>query len=153
MPKKSTQKQKFDRRILFDYLMDKYSIPKLPKHFFIKMSNIFNGKLEGLNKPIPPEHMYDMWIRKSKYLDKIYQRNASKGNKMEGYLRLNYDLAIIISMYDSYLSWLDKQKISSAENENIKESITITDVLYRNNINNLNNSNNDSIEDILDELI
>ena len=125
--------KKFDRRILFDYIQDKYGITKLPKHFFIKMSNIFNGKLDGLSKPIPPEHMYDMWVRKSAYLDKVNNNNISKGKKMDSYARLNYDLAIIISKYDKYLEWLDKQKALSSENESLKENISITNVLYKQN--------------------
>ena len=69
---------------------------------------ITNGKLEGMTKPIPPEHMYDMWVQKSNYLDKLNMQNISKGKKIEGYLRVNYDLSVIISKYDDYLKWLDR---------------------------------------------
>jgi len=148
-------KDKFDRKILFNYLQDKYEVTKLPKQFFIKMSNIFKGKLDGLSKPIPPEHMYDMWIRKSSYLDKVNSKNISKGKKLDNYARLNYDLAIIISKYDDYLSWLDRQKAQSADNSNLKESVVITEVLYSqsNNqkIKNTNEENN--FADLIDELI
>lgn len=143
--------EKFDRRILFDFLQERYSISKLPKHFFMKMSNIFSGKLDGLTKPIIPEHMYDMWIRKTKYLNDVYANNISKGKKMDSYIRLNYDLAIIISKYDDYLKWLDKQKALTSENTNLKENITVTDILYKSN--NINNNTNNSISDVLDELI
>jgi hypothetical protein len=142
---------KFDRKTLYSYLQEKYNIVKLPKQFFIKMSNIFKGNLNGLSKPIPPEHMYDMWVRKSNYLDKVYMNNITKGRKMDGYVRLNYDLAIIISKYEDYLSWLDKQKSLSSENENLKDNITVTDILYSEN-KNINNDK-DNISDILDDLI
>ncbi len=149
-------KKTFDRKILYTFLQEKYNVTKLPKHFYIKMSNIFNGKLDGLLKPIPPEHMYDMWVRKSSYLDKIYQNNISKGKKMDSYVRLNYDLAVLISKYEDYLSWLDKQKALSSDNEVLKENVNITEVLYIQNPNNINNNINDSnqdLSDILDELI
>lgn len=148
-------KNKFDRKILFDYLQEKYGVTKLPKHFFIKMSNIFRGKLNGLLKPISPEHMYDMWIRKSSYLDKINSNNISKGKKLDNYARLNYDLAIIISKYEDYLSWLDRQKAQSSDNSNLKESVTITEVLYNQSNNNdiINNTDENNLADLIDELI
>ena len=148
-------KSKFDKKELYDFLQEKYRVTKLPKQFFIKMANIFNGKLKGLLKPIPPEHMYDMWIRKSNYLDKVNMNNISKGKKIEGYLRLNYDLAIILSKYEDYLSWLDKQKALSSENDNLKDSITITDILYKQDNKNYkdNKDDKDNISDILDDLI
>lgn len=142
--------EKFDRRILYDFLQEKYGITKLPKHFFMKMSNIFNGKLDGLTKPIKPEHMYDMWVRKSSYLNKVHANNISKGKKMDAYIMLNYDLAVIMSKYDDYLAWLDKQKALTLVNENLKENVTVTDILYKYN----NQSNNtDDFADIIDDLI
>ena len=143
-------KNKFDRKILFNYLQEKYEVTKLPKHFYIKMSNIFKGNLNGLLKPIPPEHMYDMWIRKSSYLDKINSNNISKGKKLDNYARLNYDLAVIISKYENYLSWLDKQKAQSSDNSDLKETVTVTEVLY-NQSNNHEDKNN--LADLIDELI
>jgi hypothetical protein len=146
------KEEKFDRNILFTYVQTKYNIVKLPKQFFIKMSNIFSGKLNGLAKPIPPEHMYDMWVRKSSYLDKLYSNNISKGKKMDSYVRLNYDLAILLSKYEDYLSFLDKQKAQTTVNTNIQENITKTNILYQNiKINNNNNQND--LSDIIDELI
>lgn len=146
--------KKFDRKTLFSYLQEKYSLTKLPKHFYMKMSNIFSGKLDGLLKPIPPEHMYDMWVRKSNYLDNVYMSNISKGKKMDSYIRLNYDLAIIISKYDDYLSWLDKQKTMSATNENLKENVSITDVLYKYNAtSNESKNSQDDFSNIINDLI
>ena len=64
-------KEKFDKKILYDFLQETYNVTKFPKHFFIKMASIFNGKLEGLSKPIKPEHLYDMWVKKINYLKGI----------------------------------------------------------------------------------
>lgn len=148
-------KDKFDRKILFNYLQERYGVTKLPKQFFIKMSNIFKGKLNGLLKPIPPDHMYDMWIRKSSYLDKVNSNNISKGKKLDNYARLNYDLAIIISKYEDYLSWLYRQKAQTSDDSNLKDSVTITEVLYNQNNNHetVNIQNNNNLADLIDELI
>lgn len=145
--------QDFDKKKLYDYLQEKYSISKLPKQFFIKMANIYKGKLQGLSKPIPPEHIYDMWVRKSKYLDNIYFRNFSRGKKMDSYVRLNYDLAILLSKYDDYLKWLDKQKALASDNQNIKENITVTSILDNKVNHQLYDENDDDLSDIIDELI
>ena len=177
--KKQKQNDKFDRKILFDYLLDQYSIIKMPKQFFVKMSNIFNGKLQGLKQPIPPEHVYDMWQQKMNYLNKIHHRNQQIGKKMDNYNRLNYDLSIIINKYDDYLGWLDKQKAVRQKEEGLKDVLTRTNVLYNSdkgsasksnkvdkNNDNSNASGNtsqglskkdslsdDDISDILDDLI
>lgn len=142
--------KKFNRKILYSFLLEKYGITKFPKYFYVKMDNVFNGKLEGMTKPIPPEHMYDMWVQKSNYLDKLNMQNISKGKKIEGYLRVNYDLSVIISKYDDYLKWLDKQKAQTVENKKIEESITITEVLYSKTN---TKENSKDLADELDELI
>jgi hypothetical protein len=156
MPKKQ-KKYKFDIKILYDYIQEKYDITKLPKHFFIKMANIFKGDLDGMLKPIPPEHLYDMWVQKMNYLNKVYYNNQTKGKKMDSYVRVNYDLAILISKYDNYLKWLDRQKTLEQDNEIIKESVMVTDVLIlsdKNRNNNKKSKNNfGDVSDILDELI
>lgn len=132
--------------------MERYDITKLPKSFFIKMAKVYDGSLNDIKQPVPPEHLYDMWCQKEQYLNKVYMNNISKGKKMKGYLRLNYDLAILLSKYDDYLKWLDRQKTVKAEDEEIKESVSTTEILYT-DIKKQENNNNDNLIDILDELI
>lgn len=149
----SKQPKEFDRRVLFNYLREKYGIPDPPKHFYIYMSNLFAGRLKGMSKPIPPEHLYDMWLQKSNYLDKIYMNNVSKGKTMNGYSRLFYDLAILINKYDAYLAWLEKQRVNESSNEGLKESVSVTNVLYTHNKQTEGDEDINDISDILDELI
>lgn len=148
--KKEKKKEKFDRNILYSYLQERYEVTKFPKQFFIKLSNIFNGKLSDLAKPIPPEHLYDMWLQKETYLNKVYMDNIRKGKKMDGYVRANYDLAILLSKYDSYLKWLDRQKSEKVSNEKIEESVQVTEVIYSTN---LPTKKEDDLSVFLDELI
>ena len=142
--------KKFDRRILYSYLMNRYEVTSFPKSFYMKLSNIFNGKLSTISKAIPPEHLYDMWIKKENYLNKIYMNNISKGKTMNGYVRCNYDLSILMSRYDDYLKWLERTKVESHENEKIIENVQTTPLIYNSQS---NESKNDSIYDILDEMI
>ena len=66
---------------------------------------------------IPPEHLLDMWKRKIDMLNGIADRNKTKGIVMSSDKRINYDLSILINKYDSYLKWLEKQKIIASEKE------------------------------------
>lgn len=149
---------KFNRKKLTNYLMEKYEITSFPKYFYIKLDNIYKGLNKNQSKPVLPEHLYDMWTRKQNYLDKIYIKNKNKGKLMDSYTRVNYDLAILLTKYDDYLKWLNKQKTFEEEKEILKENITSTEVTYRlqgqerKQANNDSNKNND-MADILDELI
>ena len=66
---------------------------------------------------IPPEHLLDMWKRKIDMLNGIADRNRTKGLVMSSDKRINYDLSILVNKYDSYLRWLEKQRIIEAEKE------------------------------------
>lgn len=144
-------KQKFDRKILFNYLMDRYDVTSFPKSFYIKMSNIFSGKLSTISKKIPPEDLYDMWTLKESYLDKVYMQNMAKGKNMkDGYLRCNYDLSILMSKYDGYLKWKSRQQTLVEDEKKNIENVTTTKVLQTTVI---ENKKEDDIADILDELI
>ena len=144
---------KFDKDILYKFIQNKYEITLLPKHFFMKMAKVYKGTLQGISRPIPPEHLYDMWIRKSSYLDKVHMQNISKGKKIEGYVRLNYDLAILISKYDDYLKWLDKQKYLKNEKEIVKEIISTENVTHMINNEKENKKESDNLFEMLDDLI
>lgn len=137
--------------MLFDYVQERYNIAKMPKHMYMKFSNIFTGKLNGMTKPIPAEHLYDMWRRKSQYLNKVYMNNLSKGKKMDGVAHLNYDLAVLTAKYDEYLKWIEKNKSEAQVNEQLKETVSVTPKLYQQASS--NKPKEEELSDILDELI
>lgn len=144
--------EKFDRKTLYRYLMNRYEVTSFPKSFYIKMSNIFNGKLSTISKAIPPEHLYDMWVKKENYLNKVYMDNTSKGKTMSGYVRCNYDLSILMSRYDDYLKWLDRAKNEVQENEKVIENVQTTTAILIHNTQNIETKDN-SIYEMLDEMI
>ena len=90
---------------LYLYLMQKYDIITIPNYIFTKMEQIFTGKFKTMSKPIPPEHLLDMFQRKASFLDGIYHKE-----KLDGVSRINYDLAVLVNKYPSYLDWLGKRE-------------------------------------------
>ena len=97
------------------------------------MDSVYKGTYKNLNKPVPPEDLLDMWRQKKNYLEKVSEQNRKKGTEIDGINRVNYDLAILLSKYDSYLKWKEQQKIAVAEIEEQKkrsiEKIEFKDVV------------------------
>lgn len=121
---KVTEKKKSTKNELYEFLFDMYDISYFPQYFYIKMDSVYKGTMKNLNKPVPPEDLLDMWKQKRNYLDKVAEQNRKKGNEILGVNRVNYDLAILLSKYDSYLKWKEQQKIAIAElDESKKRSI------------------------------
>ena len=88
------------------------------------------------------------------YLDKVAEQNRKKGNEILGVNRVNYDLAILLSKYDSYLKWKEQQKIAIAELDESKkrsiEKIEYTDVARPKRIGTFDNKVD--INSMLDEI-
>ena len=129
---KVTEKKKSTKNELYEFLFGMYDISYFPQYFYIKMDSVYKGTMKNLNKPVPPEDLLDMWKQKRNYLDKVAEQNRKKGNEILGVNRVNYDLAILLSKYDSYLKWKEQQKIAIAELDESKkrsiEKIEYTDV-------------------------
>ncbi len=100
---------------VFEFIKDSYDVTIVPTTVWQKLSDIYNGTFKGMSVGIPPEHLLDMWKRKINMLNGIAYRNKTKGIVMGFDKRINYDLSILINKYDSYLRWLEKQRIIEAE--------------------------------------
>ena len=139
---------------LYEFLFDMYDISYFPKYFYIKMDSVYKGTMKSLSKPVPPEDLLDMWRQKRNYLDKVAEQNRKKGNEISGVNRVNYDLAILLSKYDSYLKWKEQQKIAIAELDESKkksiEKIEYTDVARPKRVSNTDNKVD--INSMLDEI-
>lgn len=108
----------------FCWIMEYYGITVIPTYFFKKIADVFSGKYKGLSAPIPVEDVFDMWKRKANYLTKVYLNNQSNGKSMTADQRLNYDLAILLNKYDSYLAWKEETKAAQIEAaERVKERV------------------------------
>lgn len=102
---------------VFEFIKDSYDVTIVPTTVWQKLSDIYNGTFKGMSVGIPPEHLLDMWKRKIDMLNGIADRNRTKGLVMSSDKRINYDLSILVNKYDSYLRWLEKQRIIEAEKE------------------------------------
>ena len=151
---KVIEKKKSTKNELYEFLFDMYDISYFPQYFYIKMDSVYKGTMKNLNKPVPPEDLLDMWKQKRNYLDKVAEQNRKKGNEISGVNRVNYDLAILLSKYDSYLKWKEQQKIAIAELDESKkrsiEKIEYTDVARPKRVSNTDNKVD--INSMLDEI-
>lgn len=102
---------------VFEFIKDAYDVTIIPTTVWQKLGEIYSGTFKGMSVGIPPEHLLDMWKRKIDMLNGIADRNKTKGIVMSSDKRINYDLSILINKYDSYLKWLEKQKIIASEKE------------------------------------
>ena len=102
---------------IFDFIRESYGIVNIPPYIFEKLNNIYNGTFKGMGCGIPPEHLLDMWKKKIRMLNQIAAQNNIRGKKMDANARINYDLSILIGKYNSYLKWLEKQKVMEVERE------------------------------------
>lgn len=136
---------------VFEFIKSAYDVTIIPTTVWHKIGNIYNGTFKGMSEGIPPEHLLDMWQRKIDMLNGIANRNVTMGKKMSGEQRINYDLSILINKYDSYLKWLDKQKILEVEKETEKnENIVGKTIGYANEHKQVKHS--DDISDLVDDI-
>ena len=140
--KKVTQKQ------VTDFIFAQYDITLLPKYFYIQLAKIPKGTYKGQGKPIPFDDLLDMWERKMPYLNKTYQRNCDKGKRIDGIARIMYDLAILMSKYDSYLEW----KSMNETQKTAEIAVARTEKIDYKNVTNIEENKNNDVNDILDDI-
>ncbi len=95
---------------LYKYLMDHYNVVMLPTYIYTKMEQIFTGSFRGMNKAIPVNDLFDMFIRKQHFLDNIYHKE-----KLDGVARINYDTQVLVSKYNDYVNWKEKSRIEKSQ--------------------------------------
>lgn len=151
MAKQTKSQERSIRLQLSDFIYREYDVSFLPKHFFINLDKVYKGTYKNLNKPVPVEDLLDMWQQKMDYLNKVADHNRQMGKKIEGIARINYDLAILLSKYDSYCEWKAKK---ASEKQELKQSTTSQTIKITNMIASKYAAiNNDSdISSIIDEI-
>ena len=136
---------------VFNFIKDAYDVTIIPTTVWQKLSNIYNGTFKGMTYGIPPEHLLDMWERKIDMLNGIANRNNTKGRTMNVDQRINYDLSVLVNKYDSYLKWLEKQKILEAEKE-IEKNENIVGKTIGYVVQKAEKNNSDDISDLVDDI-
>lgn len=136
---------------VFNFIKDTYDITIIPTTVWQKLGNIYNGTFKGMTYGIPPEHLLDMWKRKINMLNGIASRNCTKGKTMNTEQRINYDLSILVNKYDSYLKWLEKQKILEEEKE-IEKNENIVGKTIGFVVQKTEKNNSDDISNLVDDI-
>lgn len=138
---------------IFNFIKETYDISVIPTTVWQKLSNIYAGTFKGMSVGIQPSHLLDMWKRKIDMLNGIANKNETKGIHMQPDQRLNYDLSILVNKYDSYLKWLEKQKIIEAEKDVEKsQNIVSQSIGYNNQSKNVDVDDSDNISDLVDDI-
>lgn len=135
--------------VLYCFLLRYYDLTVIPTTFWMKVKSLTEGNYHLVSVAIPYEHLYDMWRRKANYLNKVAENNRRKGKPMEPEQRLQYDLAILINQYDSYLRFLEQEKIKEAEVEEEPKKVIPVVTVQQNHIKSIDD---DNIDDLVDEV-
>ncbi len=140
---------------IFEFIKVEYDITIIPSTVWQKIGNIYAGTFKGMSEGIPPHHLLDMWERKIDMLNATADKNRTRGKSMSAEQRLNYDLTILVNKYDSYLKWLEKQKIIEAENkkaiEDRKTEISVSVISVKASEGSLQQKNDD-MSDLVDDI-
>ena len=137
------------------FIFAAYDIKAIPTNVWSKLNAFYAGEYPGMSVCIPPEHLFDMWQRKMKWLNQIADSNKNKGKQMDSGQRISYDLSALLNKYDSYLNWLEKQKILEAEaRKKQEESITkiSTSILNSKAKEKECNNDNENLESLVNEI-
>lgn len=138
--------QVYYRDKLYWFLLEEYDVNSLPSYMYTKFDAITKGSYKLMKKGIPYDELLDMWQRKIKVFKKRKGRNQYEPLQL-----INYDLEILLSKYDSYKKWKEKEKIyqeqSTLEIEKIKQSSVITKSLCK------PSSKKDNIDDEMDDIL
>lgn len=139
------------KEAVYDFIKETYSLSIIPTTVWQKISNIYSGTFKGMSSGIPPEHLLDMWKRKIDMLNSIADKNVTKGKNMSTDQRLNYDLSVLVNKYDSYLKWLEKQKIIEAE-KSVEQSENIVGKSIGYGKQNSTEEDTDDISSLVDDI-
>lgn len=152
--KKETENRIHDRVTLdkiCEHIDTYYSPSFIPKHFFTKLACIFDGNYKGLRQPIPPDDLLNMWQQKQNWLDKTALKKWGS-NQPEPIGRINYDLAILLGKYSSYLEWKAQKEAERAEQDNKPKEVSIPTSYFTAVQNNQSKKDDDIIAFVLEDL-
>ena len=122
---KAAQPKQEEKKILFDYIRDTYAPAVVPGSFYSKLTQLISGNYYKYRGSIPPLELYDMWVLAKPRLDKIVAEKEAKGCDMSQ--RWNYDLAVLLAQYPSYLERKERlASIRSESEDKTKENLTET---------------------------
>lgn len=144
----------FNKDEIYNFIRENYNIRAVSPYIFVKLEEIYSGKRKGTTYEIPPEDLLDMWKRKMNYLNKLRAKNITLGKDMTAEQQINYDLAVLVNKYDSYLQWKERNKIIEQDVNKVHTEILKTVDLDKLSkiTQNHQREEEDDIDTLLDEL-
>ena len=114
-----------------EFLKENYNIPTSSGFYHRYLQPLYQGtSTKYPDIKIPAIHLLEMWKTKLPSFQKQYQKRIQQGKSFSNVQLAAYDLAILISKYDSFLTWKNKQKVLESEKQN--ESIDVKSTInYR----------------------
>ena len=146
-------KNVFAEHDINEFLKENYNVSTQSGFYHRYLQPLYQGtsnKYEGVK--IPAIHLLEMWKTKLPSFRKQYQNRIQKGKSFTNVQLAAYDLAILISKYDSFLSWKQKQK--ALEQDQYKENETQSQKINYQvlNLANKKKNNDTEINDILGDI-
>lgn len=94
-----------------EFLKENYNVSTQSGFYYRHLQPLYQGtsnKYEGVK--IPASHLLEMWKTKLPSFRRQYQKRIQQGRSFTNVQLAAYDLAILVSKYESFLSWKQKQK-------------------------------------------
>lgn len=144
----------FNKDEIYNFILENYNIRAVPPYIFVKLEEVYSGRRKGLTCEIPPEDLLYMWKRKMNYLNKLRAKNITLGKEMGAAKQINYDLAVLVNLYDDYLQWKEQNKIIEQEENKVHTEILRTVDLDKLSkiTQNHQKEDDDDMDTLLDEL-
>jgi len=113
----------FDEADVNTFIREFYGIQVIP---YVRLAQVYKGTFKQGMIPIPACDLLEMWKKKKTFLTKVYQKNLSENKTFSPENRIYYDLAILISKYNSFLKWKEEQSILENKSSVITQMPNIT---------------------------
>ena len=101
-----SQKEAVAEDEIYHWMIDKYSVSIINQRLFMKLKDIYSGKMHGLAYPIPASELMDEW---KYYWDELCDIRRYK--RLTGEQAINYDLAVLLGKNVEYRDMLVRKNV------------------------------------------
>lgn len=128
-----SQKEAVAEDEIYHWMIDKYSVSIINQRLFMKLKDIYSGKMHGLVYPIPASELMDEW---KYYWDELCDIRRYK--RLTGEQAINYDLAVLLGKNVEYRDMLVRKNVQeetaiNAQKDEIKVEADIINAMQKNN--------------------
>lgn len=120
-----TVKDKYRESEFINWIYDTYEISYLSRYFLNELEGVLQGTYKNLKRAIPLEDLWELWEKSVIDLRKIHDTKKRQGNEISLNSQPLYDLAIIVSRYDAFLSEKEKNKQLQEQRNDYNSSVRI----------------------------